>query len=175
MATLRIRRNEIKLNVYRHFTNCLVFAILASVCFMIWSLLYHVFPSCLKEWKGIWIDVAFWHVLFVSILIAIMFLWRPSQNNQRYAFTPLLDNSEDENDQDEIFNSSSPGFEVLKQRELGGGADARKAREQEKEEKELKEDLRWIEDHIPTSLTDQLVMDEVEEEEMKALQISKML
>jgi hypothetical protein len=29
-----------------------------------------------------------------------MFLWRPSQNNQRYAFTPLLDDSEDENEED---------------------------------------------------------------------------
>lgn len=39
-----------------------------------------------------------------------MFLWRPSQNNQRYAFTPLLDNSEDENEQDveedELFTRS---------------------------------------------------------------------
>jgi len=39
-----------------------------------------------------------------------MFLWRPSQNNQRYAFTPLLDNSEDENEEDieedELFTKS---------------------------------------------------------------------
>lgn len=46
-----------------------------------------------------WIDTAFWHVLFCSILVVIMFLWRPSNNNQIYAFTPLLDDSEDENDQ----------------------------------------------------------------------------
>ena len=49
-----------------------------------------VFPSC-SDWRNIWVDDAFWHVLFSAVLCAIMFLWRPSQNNQRYAFTPLLD------------------------------------------------------------------------------------
>lgn len=31
-------------------------------------------------------------------MVVIMILWRPSRNNQRYAFIPLLDDSEDEND-----------------------------------------------------------------------------
>lgn len=43
------------------------------------------------DWRNIWVDEAFWHLLFSTILCVIMFLWRPSQNNQRYAFTPLLD------------------------------------------------------------------------------------
>ncbi len=43
------------------------------------------------DWRDLWIDEAFWHFLFSIILCVIMFLWRPSQNNQRYAFTPLLD------------------------------------------------------------------------------------
>ena len=42
-----------------------------------------------------WLDDAFWHVLFSIILLVIMILWRPTRNNQRYAFTPLLDNPED--------------------------------------------------------------------------------
>lgn len=29
-----------------------------------------------------------------------MILWRPTNNNQRYAFTPLLDNPEDEDDEE---------------------------------------------------------------------------
>lgn len=43
------------------------------------------------DWRDLWVDDAFWHLLFSIILVMIMFLWRPSQNNQRYAFTPLLD------------------------------------------------------------------------------------
>jgi hypothetical protein len=52
-----------------------------------------------------------------------MFLWRPSQNNQRYAFTPLLDDSEDENEEDieedELFTKSGgqrPGLYDLVQK-----------------------------------------------------------
>lgn len=46
-----------------------------------------------------------------------MILWRPSQNNQRYAFTPLLDESENDDTDDELFNSSQAGvYEMLKQR-----------------------------------------------------------
>lgn len=175
MRTLKLRRNEVKLTVYRHFMNTLVFAAMASVIFMVWSLVYHIFPTCLKDWKELWVDTAFWHVLFCFILIVIVILWRPSVNNQRYAFTPLLDDSEDENDQDEIFNASTPGFEMLKQRESGSGADVRRQREKEREEYKLQDDLRWIEDHIPSSLTEHLIMDEDEDKEAHELEISKML
>lgn len=47
-----------------------------------------------------------------------MYLWRPAVNNQRYAFTPLLDNSEDENDDDELFNSQIATYDVIKHRQL---------------------------------------------------------
>jgi hypothetical protein len=35
----------------------------------------------------LWVDDAFWSFLFSLILIVIMFLWRPSANNQRYLIT----------------------------------------------------------------------------------------
>ncbi|WKY16729.1 hypothetical protein Q1695_001389 [Nippostrongylus brasiliensis] len=175
MRTLKLRRNEVKLTVYRHFMNTLVFAAVASVIFMVWSLAYHIFPTCLKDWKELWVDTAFWHVLFCFILVVIVILWRPSVNNQRYAFTPLLDDSEDENDQDEIFNAAAPGFELLKQRESGNGAEVRRQREKEREDNRLQDDLRWIEDHIPSSFAEHLIMDEEEDKEARELEISKML
>ncbi|KAK6032513.1 lung seven transmembrane receptor [Ostertagia ostertagi] len=171
MRTLKLRRNEVKLTVYRHFMNTLVFAAIASVIFMMWSLVYHIFPTCLKDWKELWVDTAFWHVLFCFILVVIVILWRPSVNNQRYAFTPLLDDSEDENDQDEIFNASAPGFEMLKQRDSGNGADVRRQKEKEREDHKLQDDLRWIEDHIPSSLAEHLIMDEDEDKEARELEI----
>ena len=48
----------------------------------------------------------------------VMYLWRPAQNNQRYAFTPLLDDSENENDDDELFNSQIPIYDMIKHRQL---------------------------------------------------------
>lgn len=49
-----------------------------------------------------------------------MYLWRPAVNNQRYAFTPLLDDSEDEND-DELFNSQIPVYDMITQRSIEQG------------------------------------------------------
>ncbi|VDK55949.1 unnamed protein product [Anisakis simplex] len=137
MRVLRLRRNEIKLSVYRHFTNTLCFAVMVSAVFMIWTIYMHNLQHCLVDWKEYWIDTAFWHVLFCSILVVIMVLWRPSQNNQRYAFTPLLDDSEDENDEDELFNSGFYASEVLKQRSgsVSSRGDARKQQKDYSDEK----------------------------------------
>ena len=45
----------------------------------------------ISDWRDLWVDEAFWHLLFSILLLCIMILWTPSKNNQRYAFTPLLD------------------------------------------------------------------------------------
>jgi len=52
------------------------------------------------------VEDAFWHVLFSIILVVIMILWRPTNNNQRYAFSPLLDNPEDDDDEDHFVNDA---------------------------------------------------------------------
>ncbi|KAI4897227.1 hypothetical protein NFI96_022226, partial [Prochilodus magdalenae] len=36
-----------------------------------------------QDWMELWVDDAFWRFLFSIILLVIMFLWRPSANNQR--------------------------------------------------------------------------------------------
>ncbi|XP_046909224.2 transmembrane protein 87A isoform X1 [Dermatophagoides farinae] len=94
---LRLRRNCVKLELFNQLTNVLVFSVLASISFMIWQIHNHKLTSCLTTWKYLWIDEAYWHILFSIILVAIMVLWRPTNNNQRYAFTALLmDGSQDE-------------------------------------------------------------------------------
>ena len=42
-----------------------------------------------------------------------MFLFRPSNNNQRYAFVPLLDQSENEDDGDEFDDDEEKGNELM--------------------------------------------------------------
>uniref|UniRef100_F6ZJJ7 Transmembrane protein 87B n=1 Tax=Monodelphis domestica TaxID=13616 RepID=F6ZJJ7_MONDO len=96
MKTLKLRKNTVKFSLYRHFTNTLIFAILASIIFMIWTTKKFRLAECQSDWMELWVDDAFWRFLFSLILLVIMFLWRPSANNQRYAFTPLIDDSDDE-------------------------------------------------------------------------------
>ncbi|MBN3320282.1 TM87B protein, partial [Atractosteus spatula] len=96
LKTLKLRRNPVKLSLYRHFTNTLIFAIIASIIFMIWTTKKFRLADCQSDWRELWVDDAFWRFLFSIMLLVIMFLWRPSAINQRYAFTPLMDDSDDE-------------------------------------------------------------------------------
>lgn len=63
----------------------------------------------LQDWKELWVDEAYWHLLFSVLLLVIMILWRPTNNNQRYAFTPLLDAPEDDEEEDEQFVNDAFG------------------------------------------------------------------
>ncbi|XP_015249647.1 PREDICTED: transmembrane protein 87A-like isoform X1 [Cyprinodon variegatus] len=147
IKTLKLRRNPVKLSLYRHFTNTLIFAVIASVIFMVWSAKKLHLANCQSDWIEVWVEDAFWRFLFSFVLLVIMFLWRPSANNQRYAFTPLIDDSDD----DEIeFIASSNIADGIKLRaaktETNGTAKL--------PETNPEEDLKWVEDNIPSSLTD---------------------
>ncbi|CAJ0947105.1 unnamed protein product, partial [Mesorhabditis belari] len=174
MRTLKMRRNEIKLSVYRHFTNTLCFAVLASVIYMCWSLAFHIFPNCLTDWKELWVDTAFWHVLFCSILVVIVILWRPSQNNQQYAFTPLLDDSEDENE-DDVLIGNNLLLDGVKIRSTDEVKERKEQREQRERDSKLEEELKWIENNIPTTLAESLLIDDEDDKEARDLERSKML
>ena len=52
---LRLKKNILKLNVYRHFTNTVLFAIVSSLLFMVWSLKSHFFSTCITDWKEFWV------------------------------------------------------------------------------------------------------------------------
>ncbi|CAG2218624.1 Transmembrane protein 87B,Transmembrane protein 87A [Mytilus edulis] len=145
--TLRLRRNVVKLSLYRHFTNLLIFAVLSSVIFMLWSLVTHKLKKCITDWEEIWIDDAFWHLLFSVILLVMMFLWRPSANSQRYAFSPLLDADEDEEDETSM-NDAFDGMKMRNSKQSNGSP---------KQRNNPDDDLKWVEENIPSSITDKVL------------------
>ncbi|KAI2805725.1 Transmembrane protein 87A [Blomia tropicalis] len=155
---LRLRRNLIKLELFNHFTNVLVFAVLASIVFMIWQIHIHKFTSCLTDWKNLWFDEAYWHILFSIILLAIMILWRPTNNNQRYAFTPLLDISDDEDEEKEKsihrFNESSDVKIRSQRNSVSNDIELVEKTEETALSNETVNNLKWIEENISTTLID---------------------
>uniref|UniRef100_A0AAR2JKB9 Transmembrane protein 87B n=1 Tax=Pygocentrus nattereri TaxID=42514 RepID=A0AAR2JKB9_PYGNA len=147
IKTLKLRRNPVKLSLYRHFTNTLIFAVIASIIFMVWTTKKFRLADCQADWMELWVDDAFWRFLFSIILLVIMFLWRPSANNQRYAFTPLIDDSDDEEIEEFLVSANiSDGIKLRAAKtETNGTA---------KPPPGPDEDLKWVEENIPTSLTD---------------------
>ncbi|XP_023955111.2 transmembrane protein 87A [Bicyclus anynana] len=156
MRTLQLRRNTIKLSLYRHFTNTLIFAVIASVIFMVYSLKSYRIMYCITEWKDVWVDEAYWHILFAGVLAVIMVLWRPTNNNQRYAFTPLLDNAEDDDEEEEQFVNNAYGVKMRSTNIESPDTQ----REPEQNTNTLDSDLRWVEENIPTSSLPLLDSDE---------------
>uniref|UniRef100_A0A8C3WBG5 Transmembrane protein 87B n=1 Tax=Catagonus wagneri TaxID=51154 RepID=A0A8C3WBG5_9CETA len=149
MKTLRLRKNTVKFSLYRHFTNTLIFAILASVVFMVWTTKTFRIAKCQSDWMERWVDEAFWSFLFSLILIVIMFLWRPSANNQRYAFMPLIDDSDDEIEEFMVTSENlTEGIKLRVSKTVSNGT-AKPATSDN-----FDEDLKWVEENIPSSFTD---------------------
>ncbi|XP_055320344.1 transmembrane protein 87A [Sitodiplosis mosellana] len=171
--TLRLRRNMVKLTLYRHFTNTLIFAVLASVVFMLFSIKTHRLAKCLTDWKDLWEDEAFWHILFSLLLLVIMILWRPTNNNQRYAFTPLLDSPEDEDDDDEEDQFVADVYGV----KMRGSRNTNSPKfNNHKATTTDEDDLRWVEENIPTAIADATlpILDSDEEIINTRFEVSKM-
>ncbi|CEF70880.1 Transmembrane receptor, eukaryota family-containing protein [Strongyloides ratti] len=173
IRALKIRNNDVKLRLYSNFANILGISIIASVIFMIWFLVNHVFRHCLMNWKELWFDTAFWHLLFCSVLIAIMILWRPANNNQRFAFTPLLDDSEDDGDDSFPVGTSCVEDIVLK-RTKGIDVNSDVIKKSDIDDK-IESDLKWIEENIPSTFVERFLLDETDDIEKKELEMSKIL
>uniref|UniRef100_A0A336LKK6 CSON009979 protein n=1 Tax=Culicoides sonorensis TaxID=179676 RepID=A0A336LKK6_CULSO len=169
--TLRLRRNTVKLALYRHFTNTLIFAVIASVLFMLYSIKAHRMSECVTDWKNLWLDDAFWHILFSVLLLVIMILWRPTNNNQRYAFTPLLDNPEDEDDEEEEEQFVSDAYGVKMR-----GPNSNNSTKPSKSANNDEDDLKWVEENIPAAINDAAlpVLDSDEEIINTKFEVSKM-
>ncbi|KAK6489954.1 transmembrane protein 87A-like isoform X1 [Huso huso] len=171
IKTLKLRRNPVKLSLYRHFTNTLIFAIIASIIFMIWTTKKFRLTECQSDWMELWVEDAFWRFLFSVILLVIMFLWRPSANNQRYAFTPLIDDSDDEDVEEFLVSENLADGIKLRSSKTESNGTLKPTTDN------LDEDLKWVEENIPSSLSDialPVLLDSDEEIMTTKYEMSKM-
>ncbi|KAM6960887.1 transmembrane protein 87A-like [Aplochiton taeniatus] len=170
---LKLRRNVVKLSLYQHFTNTLIFSVLASIIFIIWTTKVFKMVDCQTGWRDLWVDDAFWRLLFSTILLVIMVLLRPSANSQRFSHSPLIDEDEEEDEAKEPMLNEA--FEGMKMRgskpESNGASAAQKLLNKEDE------DLKWVEENIPTTVADvalPVMLDEEEEILKTKMERSKM-
>lgn len=163
--TLRLRRNETKLSLYRHFTNTLIFSVVASVFFMLYCIKVHHFVTCLTVWKDIWIEEAYWHILFSCLLLVIMILWRPTNNNQRYAFVPLLDTGDDGDEEEEHLVNDAYGVKVRIHHP--------KTTNSSHKNNSIEDEIKWLEENVKSDPT-LSILDSDEELVNTRFEVSKM-
>eukprot|EP00730_Choanoeca_flexa_P000075 TRINITY_DN10033_c0_g1_i7.p1 TRINITY_DN10033_c0_g1~~TRINITY_DN10033_c0_g1_i7.p1 ORF type:complete len:572 (+),score=140.81 TRINITY_DN10033_c0_g1_i7:111-1826(+) len=175
MKILSLRNNETKLLLYTRFQWALIASVGASVPFMLWEFSQDMRDKAGEEpdWRNQWWRQGFWNLLFFSILVVIMYLWRPTQNNQRYAYS-ALENGDDEEEEFEVI----PNFQqdAMKMRNLQSRNHPSRPDFDEDED----EDLRWVEENIPSVVANadsgfgNLPMDSDEELMHTRFELSKM-
>ncbi|XP_074927341.1 transmembrane protein 87A-like [Chelonoidis abingdonii] len=119
---------------------CNILLAFVDSCIVLWILI-----SLVQTMSSF--DDAFWRFLFFIILLVIMFLWRPSANNQRYAFEGM-----------KMRGAKNEANGILK----GSRVD---------------EDLKWVEENIPSSMADVVLpplLDSDEEIVTTKFEMSKM-
>ncbi|KAK7904536.1 hypothetical protein WMY93_017143 [Mugilogobius chulae] len=133
---LKLHENVVKLSLYQHFRNTLIFSVVASIIFIIWTTKVFKMVDCQTSWRELWVDDAFWRLLFSTILLVIMVLLRPSANRQSYVLTP----------QGGCFQSKKHIYNLKfkKKSEF----------EIKLQSSSIDEDLRWVEENIPTTVAD---------------------
>lgn len=167
---LKLRRNVVKLSLYQHFTNTLIFSVLASIVFIIWTTKVFKLVDCQTGWRNLWVDDAFWRLLFSTILLVIMVLLRPSANSQRFSHSPLIDEDDEEDEAKEpMLNEAFEGMKMRGAKPDSNGAQKLLSKEDE--------DLKWVEENIPTTVADvalPVMLDEEEEMLKTKMERSKM-
>nr|XP_006004625.2 PREDICTED: transmembrane protein 87A [Latimeria chalumnae] len=150
MKMLKLRRNVVKLSLYRHFTNTLVFVVAASIIFIIWTTKKFKLADC----QSVWVDFYF-KFLIVSFPL-------------RFAYSPLTEEDEDSELKEPMLNEA---FEGMKMRgtkpETNGNPKPSK----------VDEDLKWVEENVPSSMADvalPALLDSDEETMTTQLERSKM-
>uniref|UniRef100_A0A4W5MQT0 Zgc:162698 n=1 Tax=Hucho hucho TaxID=62062 RepID=A0A4W5MQT0_9TELE len=135
MKLLRLWRNMVKLSLHRHFTNTLISAVIGEE---------------LSDWRELWIDDAFWRFLF------IVFLWRPSANNQRYEVT--AEHHVQIKSKEQLMNDTFEGVKMSGLKSETNGTETHFSQD---------EDLKWVEENIPSSLADETMTTKFEMSKME--------
>jgi len=86
---LTLRRQTLKLDMYKWFFGVLAVAGLLSLIFAIYVLIFRFTGA----WRNEWVQDIFWEFLFFLVMTAIAVLWRPRANNTRYGYAEFFPNA----------------------------------------------------------------------------------
>ncbi|CAI9097177.1 OLC1v1033543C4 [Oldenlandia corymbosa var. corymbosa] len=87
LEKLQMRKNILKLELYRRFTNYLAVFVLLSIAWVGYELYFKASDPLSELWQIAWIIPAFWTLLGFLLLVVVCILWAPSDNQTRYAYS----------------------------------------------------------------------------------------
>jgi len=103
IAQLSAREQGVKLELYLRFRRLLFATMLVGSA---WSLMYAyiiVTGEIFKDWERRWLFEGFFDVLYLTCLLGIMILWRPTVNSQAFAYHKVVNRGADDDDEECVF------------------------------------------------------------------------
>jgi len=96
---LTLRRQVLKLDLYKTLLVVMVMAGVISVLLSLYNILSksEVF---LTPWQNQWIEITLWNLLYLGITVITAFLLRPRENNLRYGYAEFFSKDEDQSELD---------------------------------------------------------------------------
>ncbi|KFK33330.1 hypothetical protein AALP_AA5G000200 [Arabis alpina] len=129
LEQLQMKRTSVKLDIYRKFSNALAVMVVASVAWIVYEVYFKATDPFNERWQTAWTITAFWDVIAFVLLCIICYLWAPSQNSQRYAYSGEVD---EENE--EVQSLKADGDISLVKQEKNAGSDSEEDVEEDKRE-----------------------------------------
>jgi hypothetical protein len=118
LISLAARKQAAKYQLYQHFRLVLALSLLLSLGWAVYSVLVVFGDHVDKNWSERWTIDALWEVTYLVIFIAIAYLWAPSRNSQRYAYSVELASMEEDVEKDS--NRDEEAEDARQDQEYGG-------------------------------------------------------
>ena len=96
IITLRARKQHTKANLYSKFQKVLYISCFLCVSWAIYTSAFILNDTSDKHWDERWAVDAVYEFIYVIIFITMAYLWAPSKNSQRYAFSIELSSMKDD-------------------------------------------------------------------------------
>lgn len=136
LEQLQAKRSSVKLDMYRKFSNALAVTVIASVAWIAYEVYFKATDPFNEKWHSAWIITAFWDILAFALLCVICYLWAPSQNSQRYAYSENLGEESDDEESQSLTGVKPEGdISLVKQEEKSGGSTGDSDEEDTEEDK----------------------------------------
>jgi hypothetical protein len=96
ISALSSKRQQAKLLLYKRFRNALVASLVLSFCWNLYASLLWASDPAEKHWQLAWTADALWECTYIAIFCIVAYLWAPSKNSRRYAYSIELTQMDDD-------------------------------------------------------------------------------
>ncbi|XP_018851051.1 transmembrane protein 87B [Juglans regia] len=134
LEQLQAKRSSVKLDIYRKFSNALAVTVVASVAWIGYEVYFKATDPFNERWQSAWIITAFWDILAFALLCVICYLWAPSQNSQRYAYSEEVGEEPDDEEAQCLTRGKGEGDVSLVKQEKKVGTNGNFEKEEDAEE-----------------------------------------